>query len=1514
MQSDKFMQSERSWSDGIAIIGMSARFPHCRSVQEFWDRLLAGELLISEFSKEELLKAGVSDAMLSNPNYVLRGNSIDEADYLDAQFFGLSRREAEIIDPQQRVLLECAWEALEHAGYTGEGENVGVFAGVGMNTYMLQLLGNPDVLASAGGYQLMLANDKDYLATRVAYKLNLRGPAVAVQTACSTSLAAVHQACQSILNGECDMALAGGVSIPFPQCAGYLYMPGMILSPDGYCRPFDVGANGTVPGRGAGVVVLKRLSHAIPDEDLIYAVIRGSAWNNDGAGKMGYTVPSVDGQAAVIRQALAAAGVAADRIGYVETHGTATELGDPIEFAALKEVFSQSNAQPGSCVLGAVKSNMGHADAASGVAGLIKAALAVQSGIIPPTLNFLQANPHLDFEDSPFAVSSSAMPWLIEGDRWAGVSSFGIGGTNVHVVLSSAPERPSSSRVDAPHIFPISARTPTALTAACDRLADRLETDASLIADDVAATLQLGRRDFSFRRAVVAHGCPDLAIRLRNLPNNREVAPLDLRNDVVFLFPGQGQQFVGMAEDLYRTDALIRDTINDGARILRDILDLDIVDLIAGHEKSPELKERFRETGAAQPSLFLIEYALAARWRSLGVEPSALLGHSLGELTAASVAGVFSFDDGLRLAAARGRLMAQTPPGIMLAVSLPPEKLGNYIESDIWLAAENGPKMSIASGLVEAIEHLERRLSSDRVACVRLASRNAFHSPLMADAAKAFRQEVESVERHAPTIPWLSNVTGTWIEATEAQSSRYWGSQILSRVRFTQNISELADRQKFLLEVGPGEALIGIARSQMPGSKTTVSLGTENRRNSDSVVFLEAAAKAWECGVNFAWHALQPGVKRHRIPLPTYPFERQRYWIEPSVPAPSSTPEWVLDRDLPSAREDTTEFVKRPDISSWFYTPSWQSTPSPSVGLQPESATVDCWLVLLGDAGLGEALLAGLRQNGAAVVTVTAAGQFAANGARFEINPVRADDYGRMWQGIVELGLRPTGLLNLWTMRGTQVQTYDSLVLLLQTATRYRQRFRQLEIVSDYLENVCGDAPDEVQRAEILGLVRVLPSEYAGMHCRSIDVSMSAGEIDRTANQILDEIRVEGGELAVAYRGGIRWQKSWIAAPLRETSETPFRNRGVYLITGGIGGIGYSVARHLLQNYQARVILTGRTALPGRDEWAAWMAAHGKEDPVSRRILRMQELERAGGEFQFISADVCDKKSMAEVFELARKQFGKIDGVLHAAGIVDAASVASQDVEAAAEVRNPKVQGSVVLAELLQGKNPDFFLLFSSISSIFPTAGEGAYAAANAFENYFADYCRHILKLPTVAIDFSAWQEVGMAAEMVVPKEFEALKEEHLRTAMTVAEGIEVIRRVLVSWKGPQVLASPVPLEAILSRQTLPEAATEESEGAFSQCRDTELAAVLEIWKELLAVDILAPSDNFFELGGHSLMGTMVISRIQDRFGVVPTLRTLFESPTAVELAEALRRMRQSAQAVPIPVMVPDEGREEFEI
>jgi phthiocerol/phenolphthiocerol synthesis type-I polyketide synthase E len=1512
LQQSESGQGDARWTDGIAIIGMSARFPRSRSIREFWERLLAGELLISDLTSEDLRKAGVEQETFATPDYVHRGNTIEDADSLDAELFGLSRRDAEIMDPQHRVFLECAWEAMEHAGYTGDGERVGVFAGVGMNTYMLLLLSNPAVLASAGGYQLMLANDKDFLATRVAYKLNLRGPAVAVQTACSTSLAAVHLACQSILAGECAMALAGGVSIPFPQGVGYSYTPGMILSPDGYCRPFDAAARGTVPGRGAGVVVLKKLSQALADEDLIYAVIRGSAWNNDGSGKIGYTAPSIDGQADVIRKALAAAGVTPDRIGYVEAHGTATELGDPIEVAALTTVFAESDARTASCVLGAVKANMGHADVAAGVAGLMKAALATQTGIIPPTPNFQRANPALSLDSGPFVVSATTQPWPDHhsGERWAGVSSFGIGGTNVHVVLSSAPERAIHPATSQSRVFPVSARTATALAAACDRLADHLESDPSLAAEDVASTLQLGRREFSRRRAFVAHDGAELATLLRKPPKHLEDTPRQLARDVVFLFPGQGQQFVGMTEALYNGDSIFRKTIDDGAALLRDEFDINAIDFVAGVDKSPALTEQIRGTAIAQPILFLLEYALAARWRGLGVEPCALLGHSLGELTAAAVSGVFSFEDGLRLAAERGRLMAQTPPGIMLAVMLHPAKLADYMNHDVWLAVENAPKMSVASGTIEAMEKLERRLAEHRIAAVRLASRNAFHTPLMAEAARAFRQRVEGVTRHAPTIPWLSNVSGTWVDSDDAQSPQYWGNQILARVRFTQNLSALAERDRLLLEVGPGDALISIARHQMPRSVTMASLGAENRRKSDHEIFLDAAARAWECGVRISWSALEPGSRARRVPLPTYPFERQCYWIESAAPGDNRAPAAVPRRD---DRLETLQSIKRNDIASWFYAPSWHSTPPASVALQSSSDKLECWLVLLDRSGLGEAVADGLRQKGREVIAVRAGEEFVPKDGNFSVNPAKPSDYQQLWQGIADRKLRPTGLVNLWTLSGMGVDAYNSLVFLLQAARTHRQRFRRIEIITDRLESVSGEFINDVQRAEVLGLARVIPTEYAGTQCRCIDVQLPEGVIGQVAEQLLVEIDVPGSGMNIAYRQNIRWQKGWTPAPLRMSSETIFRRGGIYLITGGIGGLGYSIARYLLQHYQACVVLTGRTVLPPRNDWARWLNEHDKDDPVSRRILRMQELEKSGGSVRYASAEVSSKEAMTDIFAEAHAHFGKIEGVFHAAGLPDGSMIASQQIEAAAAVRRPKVQGSMVLAELLQAEKPDFFILFSSISAFFPVPGQGAYAAANTFQNYFADYCRKVLKLPAVAIGFDAWQEAGMAAEMVLPDGFEAVKEDRLRTAMNTFEGIEVIRRVLTNWRDAQILTTTVNIEKLLGRKT-PDFAHEESHDTPLPSHDVELAAILEIWRELLGAETITPSDNFFEIGGHSLMGTMVAARLRERFGVVLTLRTLFEAPTPQALAEVVRAARSEAWAEPILMTVPADEREEFEI
>ena len=1037
----------------------------------------------------------------------------------------------------------------------------------------------------------------------------------------------------------------------------------MILSPDGDCRPFDKDAKGTVPGRGAGIVVLKKLSQALKDDDSIYAVIRGSAWNNDGAGKVGYTAPSIEGQAAVIRAAQQAAGIRANRIGYVEAHGTGTELGDPIEVAALTEVFQESQAAAGSCVLGAVKANMGHADVAAGVAGLIKAALAIHEGIIPPTPHFRQANPGLALDKGPFVVSASKMSWP-EGERWAGVSSFGIGGTNVHAVLSNPPTKQAGLADGRARVFPISARTPAALAKAREQLAAYLESDPAIDLSAVASTLQMGRRAFEHRSAVVAKDAIELQAKLRE-PAKAAVHDPAIARDVVFLFPGQGQQFIGMAAGLYQADVLFRKIVDRGAELIQDEFGIDLLSIVAGTDRTPENKERAKETSVAQPVLFLVEYALAARWRALGVEPAALLGHSLGELVAATVAGVFSFEDGLRLAAERGRLMVQAPHGVMLAVSLPPDALARYFAEDVWLAAENGPRLSVASGLPSAIEELERKLAAARIASVRLTSNNAFHTPLMADAARAFRAKVDAVQRNSPNVPWLSNVTGTWIGANEAENPQYWATQILARVRFTKDIAVLAERPRLLLEVGPGEALIAMARQQMAKSFAVASLGAENRRKGDEVIFLDAAARLWQAGINLNWREFHPDKVMRRIPLPTYPFERERYWVEPAAASPQ--PAARQEASPAVAGEDLYGEGKRADISSWFYAPSWQSTPPASMSIeQAGKKKVECWLVLLDRSGLGETLAALLERDGAAIVTVTGAEEFAQNGRRFSIRPSRRGDYEQLWREIAALDLHPKGLINLWTMRGVDAPAFDALMLLLQTARAERHRFDQIEIVADRLEQIVDEPVEEVERSEVIGLARVIPTEFVGAQCRTIDIDLGdarpdARDVSRLAGQVASEIQFPGGGLTVAYRGAARWQKGWMPVPLRRTSAVPFKPGGVYLITGGIGGIGYTIASHLLRNYQARVVLTSRTPLIPREQWQSWLSEHGEKDSVSRRIHRMDELEKSGGEVRLLAADVADREGMSAVLRQTRQWYGKIDGVVHAAGVPGSGMIGVQD-------------------------------------------------------------------------------------------------------------------------------------------------------------------------------------------------------------------------------------------------------------
>ena len=873
-------------ADAIAIIGMAGRFPGARNLDEFWSNLKTGVESISFFCDDEIEWSGLDADLLKDPRLVKAAGVLEDVDLFAASFFNFSPREAEITDPQQRLFLECAWEAFENAGYDAEKFQglIGVYAGTSMNTYLMNLYSNAELVNSIGPLQIGMANDKDFLSTRVSYKLNLKGPSLTVQTACSTSLVAVHLAAQSLLDGQCDMALAGGVSLTLPQKTGYLYQQGGIHSPDGHCRAFDSNGGGFVKGNGVGAVVLKRLEDALDDGDNIYAIIRGSAINNDGSMKVGYTAPSELGQAEVVASALAIAGVAPETISYIEAHGTATPIGDPIEIAALNRVFSANGDAKSHCAIGSVKTNIGHLDAAAGVASLIKTVLALQHKSLPPSLNFAEPNPSIDFAEH-FFVNDKLTDWTASPRR-AGVSSFGIGGTNAHIVLEEAPVVEPAPSAKPSHLLVLSAKTDTALETATTNLTRYLVEHPEANLADVAYTLQLGRKEFAYRRAVTCRDAVAAVSALERLDPRLVVTAVREESEpaVVFMFSGQGTQYVNMGRELYQLEPVFREHFDLCCEAFRPYLEVDLREVIYPRDEALSgASGQLKQTYITQPALFTIEYALAKMWMSWGLRPSALIGHSIGEFVAACLAGVFTIEEVTRVVAARGRLMQQMPPGSMLTVPLAEEELRKLlVGKDLSVAVVNGPANCVVAGPSEAIEEFERELSDRLVTCRTLETSHAFHSAMMEPVVEPFVAEVRRTKLRPPDVPLISNVTGHWI-ADEVTDPAYWGKHLRETVKFSQGASELLRDAHAFLEIGPGQSLSTLIRRQTGYSTQTVvasSLRYAQETGSDVAHCQKALGQLWASGVSVNWEALYVGEQRRRVALPSYPFERERYWVE----------------------------------------------------------------------------------------------------------------------------------------------------------------------------------------------------------------------------------------------------------------------------------------------------------------------------------------------------------------------------------------------------------------------------------------------------------------------------------------------------------------------------------------------------------------------------------------------------------------------------------------------------------
>lgn len=1334
----------------IAIVGMSARLPGASSLPKFWDNLVDGKEAIVDLSDEELLAAGVPQKLLDDPAYVKRAVILEGMDRFDAGFFGINAKEASIMDPQHRLFLECGWHALEDAAQVPENfdGSIGVFAGCGYGSYMTyNLLRNQELLDSAGFFLLRHSgNDKDFLATRLSYELNLTGPSINIQTACSTSLVAVHTACQSLLNGECDMALAGGSTVEIPHQQGYLYKPGEIFSPDGHCRAFDAQAAGTVFGSGAGVVVLRRLEDAIADGDDIRAIIKGSAINNDGAQKAGYLAPSVDGQVRAIAEALDIAEIEPESVSYVEAHGTGTLVGDPIEVAAL----SQAYANPGPvqhCALGSLKTNIGHLDTAAGIAGLIKIVLSLQNKTLPASLHYNSSNDDIDFANSPFYVNATTKPWDTEAEapRRAGISSLGVGGTNAHLILEEWTNTSTSAESREHQLFLISAKNPASLDANCDHLIETLSKPQSeeRLAD-IAYTSQVGRMGFELRRAVVAANAEEASSRLDLMEATSAVAGTCTESEasLAFMFPGQGAQHLGMAQKLYDSEAVYRKEVDECCEHLKPKLGLDLRDLMFSAD-SEEAKKQLNNTAITQPALFVVEYALAQLWMHWGLRPNALIGHSIGEYVAATIAGVFHRNAALDLVCARGALMQSMPAGSMLAVMLSQDALEVELStaSDLEIAAINAPELCVVSGSRERIKEFSDLLSAKDIGNTLLRTSHAFHSRSMEPILNEFEALVRTAEPHRPQLAFVSNITGTWITDTQATDPRYWALHLRQPVCFSQGVRTLLeDPNRILLEVGPGNSLSRLATAQASYCDTHHAISClpgAAEQVDDSERLLLAVGALWVAGLPIDWNLYHLGYQRQRMSLPGYGFSKQRHWIDPDPRADVQNIAVVpVEAELSAA--------------DWLTNISWQ--PREAAVAQTHEPSTLVLMTWAEDRALVQELNESAMRMGLTVehaeITPDDDSKVAYESPFVGLNsqPVTLDSEEITAFLNAALAETEDACVIYLAPRSGQIspnaeftRCFDLPLQISQALSEIDAQGLRVNFVGRANTSANGEFQPDLNQAMAVGPALVLGLEYPEITSRYVEVDEAS-----PASALLGELVSGNGEYVQLRNENCYVREYTRAAETNTQNALPISDRGVYLITGGQNGVGFQSALALVEQGARKLVLVGRSFNVPEADWNLWLENHEGEDRASRVIRNVQQLRDMGAQVVLEQVDITRLQATQALIERC-KDLGQIKGVIHAAATVDDQLLAYKEAYAAWDVIAPKLIGLNHLQQALHQEHLDFFVAYSSISSLVGVKGQVDYVAANAVLDSAAQAGYQVGGAKLVSINWSPWSQTGMA-------------------------------------------------------------------------------------------------------------------------------------------------------------------------
>ncbi len=1495
------MDRERS-IPALAVIAMAGRFPGGGGLGDFWSLLEQGRSAVRRLSDQELREAGVDAALLTNPSYVKCCVPLEGADLFDAAFFGYSPRQAASIDPQQRLFLECAWEALERAGYgsIAPGVTAGVFGGSGNNGYLMRSLLEDRRTDPGNFHQSVVDADKDFMTGRVAYKLGLTGPAITVQTGCSTSLVAVHLASQSLLSYECDVALAGGASVELPPHTGYLHVEGSIHSRDGACRAFEADASGSIRGNAAGVVVLRRLADAEADGDPVLAIIRSTVVNNDGSRKVGFTAPGLDSQVRLLRTGLDLAGLSPADIDFLESHGTGTALGDSIELTALQEVYSSRRARRKPCVLGSVKTNIGHTDTAAGIAGLMKTVLSLQHKAYVPNVGFRRPNAMLGSQESVFRICSTLEPWPVEAGRprRAAVSSFGVGGTNAHVILEEVAEAPRESTDQQAQLLPISARTRQALEHCCGNLAAHLDTH-DLPVPDVAFTLQVGRRTFDHRRFVVGSDRKEIVAALRTPANRQHTATESSRRPVILLFPGQGAQHLGMIADVYATDRELARDVDLCAEKVLELNSQDLRQVLCRRSATAELD--VNDTSITQPALFVAEYCLARFWMRQGLTPAAVLGHSVGEYAAACIAGVLGFDDALRLVAHRARVSHDLPDGVMVAINLPEGEVEGLLTPSVQIAAVNASRQCSVSGVARAMQEFMAKLDERGIDYQRLAVAKPFHTEAAAPLAEGMLGLARQLPLSVPRTPWVSSVTGARMSDAQSRDPEYWARHVLKPVRFAAALRALSAWENcVLLEVGPGRVLTGLARRELGSPSLFLSLPVNERAARADL--LATLGEMWLAGASVDF-AAQPRRGRRRVELPPHPLERSSF-LKGSGIAGEPQPERASNARLAPER--------------WFSLPSWQRSLFPTAASY--DAAAGAWLLLTDREDFADSLARRLRGAGQDVICLRPGTRFAIHSRdEYELSLDAPEHFDEVFTRLDVEGRRIGRIVHCSTLSGSQDESFRegmplpaSALSLAQiarvTSVRRRTQPLSLLVITNRLHDVSGYEHPYPKKAVLPAFCRCIAQELPNTRCIVVDLPPPvegqgfATQYERYESRLLAELE-SGGDPTVAYRQDWRLVQTYSAVELATGGPElrRFRRGGLYVITGGLGQLGLALGGRLAREYQAKLLLITRGTFPEPNTWKSITESGSSSDTARSRARQLLQMEASGSQVMVAVADVGDAGALAQVLADAEHRFGPVRGLFHLAADLThgsrhrrMAELDGTDLEA--QVR-PKSVGLQALLAALGSRPIDFGVAFSSSAAVLGGVGFGAYAAANAVMDSMICARADGRLGPWMSLNWDGWMASGSAADPY---------------AIGFEEGLDALWRVCHFSSAPQLVISATPLEPRLDRwvrmkraaqpqRPMPVAKLPADEDAIAKVlpRTGLERQIAEIWQELLGIETVGVTENFLNLGGDSLIGVRVISRIREAFRVNLTPKLLLgQNSTVEELSrDIVRKMAEMQTA-----------------